>query len=382
MRGLRQAVLAGRDLPRAPRLLACATSACSPLLDAIVDLLPSPGRPRGGRRAPTPRTKARSRRAAGAGRALLRLRVQDHRRPPRRPHQPLPRLLRHAQVRQHRPQLHPRRRRARGRAWSCCRARPRRRCPRSRPATWARWPSSRRRTPATRCATRRIPSSIPPLVFPEPRHHLRHRAQDPRRRGQDLHRPAPHHGGGPGPAALPRRADPRDAALGHGPAPHRGGGGQAAQALQGRGQPQEAEDPLPGDDQGRGRGPRPAQEADRRPRAVRRLQDPHEAAAARRRTSSSWTTSSAAPSPRTSSPRWRRASRRRASRVTWPAIPMVDFQVELYDGAVPRRRLLRDVVQDRRLAGLQGRGGQVPAHPAGAGDEGRDRGARGATRAR
>ena len=37
------------------------------------------------------------------------------------------------------------------------------------------------------------------------------------------------------------------------------------------------------------------------------------------RTSSSWTTSSAAPSPRTSSPRWRRASRRRACAGSWPA---------------------------------------------------------------
>ena len=45
--------------------------------------------------------------------------------------------------------------------------------------------------------------------------------------------------------------------------------------------------------------------------------------------------------------------------------------------AVPRRRLLRDVLQDRGLARLQGRGGQVPSHAPRAGDEGGDRGARG-----
>ena len=55
------------------------------------------------------------------------------------------------------------------------------------------------------------------------------------------------------------------------------------EALQGRGQPQEAEDPLPRDHQGRGRGPRAPQEADGRPRPVRRLQDPHEAPAPRLR---------------------------------------------------------------------------------------------------
>ena len=68
------------------------------------------------------------------------------------------------------------------------------------------------------------PIVYPPRRLPRAGHHLRHRAQDARRRGQDLRRAAPPDGGGPGPEALARRADPRDAALGHGPAPHRGGG--------------------------------------------------------------------------------------------------------------------------------------------------------------
>ena len=233
---------------------------------------------------------------------------------------------------------------------------------RSRPATSARWPSSRTPRPATRCATRRTRSSTrrwstpsrPPPSPSSPRRAATRTRSPPRCTGIMEEDPV---------LRLSRDAQTHEMLLsGHGPAPHRGRGRQAAQALQGRGQPQEAEDPLPRDDQGRGGGPRPAQEADRRPRAVRRLQDPHEAAAARRRTSSSWTTSSAAPSPRTSSPRWRRASRRRACAGFVAGFPMVDFQVELFDGAVPRRGLLGDVVQDRGLAGLQGRGGQVPAH--------------------
>jgi len=56
---------------------------------------------------------------------------------------------------------------------------------------------------------------------------------------------APAHGGGPGAEALARRADARDAPVRDGAAPHRGDRGAPAQALQGRGQPQEAPHPLP-----------------------------------------------------------------------------------------------------------------------------------------
>ena len=126
-----------------------------------------------------------------------------------------------------RPQREPRRRRS---AWArccCSRARPRPRSRRSRPATSARWPSSRTPRPATPWPTRRSPIVYPPVVFPEPATTF---AIEPKTRGDEdkistaLHRL---HGGGPGPARLARRADPRDAALGHGPAPHRGGGRRA-----------------------------------------------------------------------------------------------------------------------------------------------------------
>ena len=81
----------------------------------------------------------------------------------------------------------------------------------------------------------------------------------------------------------PRPADQGAAALGPGPAAHRGHGRQAEAPLRRRREPQAAAHPLPRDDQGVDRGARPPQEADRRPRPVRRLQDQGGAAAARRR---------------------------------------------------------------------------------------------------
>ena len=56
-------------------------------------------------------------------------------------------------------------------------------------------------------------SSFPPVVFPEPPTIVAHRAEDARRRGQDLHRAAPDAGRGPVLRTRPRPADPRDAAL-------------------------------------------------------------------------------------------------------------------------------------------------------------------------
>ena len=52
--------------------------------------------------------------------------------------------------------------------WSSSRARPRRRCRRSRPATSGRWPSSRRRSTGDTLCDKAHPIVYPPLVFPEP----------------------------------------------------------------------------------------------------------------------------------------------------------------------------------------------------------------------
>ena len=127
-------------------------------------------------------------------------------------------------------------------------------------------------------------SRSPPIKFPEPVLVLRDRAEEPRRRGQDQHRDAP---------AARRRTrrisysrDPQTKEL----------------LLAGQGQLhievtvaklkrrfgvevnlKPPRIPVPRDDHGVDRGARPAQEADRRPRPVRRLQDQGRAAAARQR---------------------------------------------------------------------------------------------------
>ena len=66
------------------------------------------------------------------------------------------------------------------------------------------------------------PDRLPAGRVPRAGDHVRDRAQDARRRRQDLDRAAAPARGGPGAARLARRADARDAALGHGPAPRRG----------------------------------------------------------------------------------------------------------------------------------------------------------------
>ena len=149
---------------------------------------------------------------------------------------------------------------------------------------------------------------------------LRHRAQEPRRRGQDQHRHAPPRGGGRQHPLRPRSQYPRAAALGPGPAAHRGHRRQAQAPLRRRGAAQAAPHPLSRDDHGRGRGPRPPQEADRRPRPVRRLQGALRAAAARRRLRVRRRHLRRIDSRASSSRPSKRACRSRGSAASWPAI--------------------------------------------------------------
>ena len=131
-------------------------------------------------------------------------------------------------------------------------------------------------------------------------------------------------------------------------------GGEAQTPLRRRGAAQTATHSLPRDHHLAGRGARPPQEADRRPRPVRRLQDQDGAAAARQRV------------------RVRRRDLRRLDparlhsrgREGHPGIAAARLPRRLSRGRfprhavrrlVPRRRLERTVVQDRRLAGVQGR---------------------------
>ncbi len=137
-----------------------------------------------------------------------------------------------------------------------------------------------------------------------------------------------------------------------------------------------AQDPVPGDDQGGGRGPRPSQEADGGPRPVRGLQDPDEAAAPRIRLRVRGRhlrrihTEELHTGRREGNPGRPHSRARRG-------LPHGRFPGGALRWAIPRRRLVGALLQDRRLPGVQGRRRKVPARPPRAGDEGRDRRSRG-----
>ena len=151
-------------------------------------------------------------------------------------------------------------------------------------------------------------------------HGLPHRAEGQGRRGQGLHRAAPAAGGGSDDRPAPRRADGRADRRRALADPRRGDRRPAEVALRRRGRADAAARALPGDDPRLRQGARPAQEAVRRPRPVRRL--PHRGrAAAPAASSSSSTRSRAASSPAASSPPWRRACARRCRPARSPATP-------------------------------------------------------------
>ena len=201
-----------------------------------------------------------------------------------------------------------------------------------------------------------------PVVLPEARRsggvdRLRHRAQGEGGRGQDLDRAPQADRGGPLAPLPARRGDQGVPPRGRLAAPRRDRRRAAQETLRRRSHPASAEGPLPRDDHPQGRGARPPQEADGRPRPVRRLQDPGRAAAARRRL------------------RVRRRHLRRRDpaqlhpgrREGDPGGPAQGLPRRLPDGRlprdplrrpVPRRRLLGARVQDRRRARLQGRDGE------------------------
>ena len=120
-------------------------------------------------------------------------------------------------------------------------------------------------------------------LVPGARHLLRHPAEDPRRRGQDLDGAPPHGGRGSDAAPPLRPGDQAAPRLGHRPAPRRGrGGADEAQVQRGRVAPAAAHS-LQGDGQGARGGAGQVQEADGRARPVRRHVAQDRAARARRR---------------------------------------------------------------------------------------------------
>ena len=110
---------------------------------------------------------------------------------------------------------------------------------------------------------------------------VRHGAKGQGRRGEGVRRAAAPPGGGPHDRRAPRPPDRRGDRGGAHPDPRRGDRRPDEGALRRRGEPQAAAGALPRDHPGPGQGAWPLQEADRRPRPVRRL--PHRDRAAARR---------------------------------------------------------------------------------------------------
>ena len=165
---------------------------------------------------------------------------------------------------------------------------------------------------------RRRSSSVQPIKFPTP---MVPRAVEPKTRedeAEDLGRPGQDRRRGPDLHDPPRHPDARAGHLGHErPAPRRDPA-PAQEPLQARDEHAHPARPLPRDDHRRRRGQPPAQEADRRPRPVRRGPParPARASAARASTSSTRSrgarspTSSSRPSRRACASRWTRGSSR------------------------------------------------------------------------
>ncbi len=201
---------------------------------------------------------------------------------------------------------------------------------------------------------REVATDVPEIGFPEPVMSFADHAEGEGRRGEGRERDPPARRGGPDPPAPPRPADRRGDPLGHEPDARRGRARARQAALRRRRRAAPAARAVPRDDPLRVAGPRALQEADGRPRPVRRL--PHRARADR--------------GPRRL--RVRRQDRRRRDPAELPAgrrqgHPGGDGARRARGRAragrarparrrlVPQRRLLRDGVQDRRLDGVQGR---------------------------
>ena len=147
------------------------------------------------------------------------------------------------------------------------------------------------------------------------------------------HGDPPPAGGGPDdrlpPRPADRGADHRRALAGA----RRGDRRPDEEPLRRRGHPQAAARALSGDDQGPRQGAGPLQEADRRPRPVRRLPHRDRAAAAGRGLRVRQQDQGRRHSRRASSPRSRRASSTRCSTGVVAGYPLRDVRVTLYDGS-------------------------------------------------
>ena len=342
--------------PAGSRPATSAPAACS---SALVEDLPSPAMR--GAVAGARRRRRGDRDRARRGRAAGRLRLQDPRRPLHRADQPLPRLPRDARLRlagRQRPRRHQKERIGQlgqplGKDLTPVDRARRRRHRRGREAEGD--PGR-----ATSSATSQEEISFAPLDLPAP---VMAFAYEPKSKGDeekaaaavrrlteedptlDVHRDA-----------ADRRADHRRPD----PDPRRGDGRADEAPLRRRDRAAPAARPLPGDDPQAGRGPRPLQEAVRRPRPVRRLQDRDRAGRGRRRARVRQQDQGRL-DPRRLHPRGREGGGRGDGARDRRRLPGQGRPGAARRRQAPRRRLLRDGLQDRRLDGLQaGDGGGRP----------------------
>ena len=276
--GLKQRDRRAQDLPGLLRLVSSLGIGVLRILDACVALLPSPegrkndatgkdGKPDG-----RVRQREGSRRRAG---------LQDRLRPVRRTHLLPARPLRALPVRRDVLERH------QGNAGALLGALPppgqgaRQRPRGARRRHRRRGEAQGHAAPGDTLTTKDFPVVIPAAVGAGGLDRLRHRGQGEGGRGQDRHR-APQADRGGSLARVPARRGDQGVPPGRRlAAPRRDRRGAAQEALRRRGHPPSAEGPLPRDDHAQGRGARPAQEADRRPRPVRGLPHPGRAAAPR-----------------------------------------------------------------------------------------------------
>ena len=150
------------------------------------------------------------------------------------------------------------------------------------------------------------------------------------------------------PRAL-RRGDRPDAHLRHGRAAPRSHRRPHAARVQGRRERRSAAGGLPRDDHHAGARRGPLRPPDRWSRPVRRLSCSRSSRWSGAAASSSRTRSSVARSRASTSARSSRASERRCRRWRLAGYPVVDVKVDAGRRLVPRRRLVRNGVQDRWL---------------------------------